>query len=72
MGSQFSKCSRCGGSNFETGSIHSDSKIVFSPASSKFWTLKGGLKVSAEVCSDCGNLQMTVDTRELAELTNRT
>jgi len=65
------KCSRCGGSNLEPGSIQSFGKILFRPDNIKFVTLKAGLQVAVEVCLDCGNVQMMVEAQELARLTNR-
>lgn len=71
MQPQPNRCLRCGGSNFEPGSIQSSGRVLFRPDNMKFWTVKAGVPVDVQVCRDCGNVQMTVDTREIAQLARR-
>ena len=68
-----SKCARCGGTNLESGHLHTTGKVHFRPAHSKFLTMHtADVEVKAEVCTDCGNVQMVADTKKLATLLNHT
>lgn len=54
------------GLNFEPGSL--EGMVAFRPLTRKFLTLKTGIRVYAGACMDCGHLELSVDTTELAKL----
>ena len=65
------KCSRCGGIDFESGSIHSTGKVHFRPAHAKFLTLHtGDIAVNASVCVNCGHVELVADVKKLSALIN--
>jgi predicted nucleic-acid-binding Zn-ribbon protein len=65
------KCARCGGTNLEPGHLHTTGKVHFRPTHSKFLTLHtSDVHIHAEVCMDCGHLQMLADVKKLSTLVN--
>jgi hypothetical protein len=66
------KCSQCGGTDLEPGSIQSTGKVYFRPANAKFLTLStGGAVVNANVCLSCGHIDLVADVKKLSALTQR-
>jgi predicted nucleic-acid-binding Zn-ribbon protein len=65
------KCALCGGTNLEPGHLHTTGKVNFRPSHSKFFTLHtADVAISAEVCMDCGHVQLLADIKKLATLRN--
>ena len=59
------KCLRCGGTNLEPGSIQSTGKVCFRPKKCKFLTTKSGdICVNANICIDCGHLELVGDVKK--------
>lgn len=66
------KCSECGGTELEPGSIQSTGKIYFRPANAKFLTFRtADIEVKANVCIACGHVQLVANVEKLAALTER-
>lgn len=66
------KCSNCGGTNIEQGTLHSTGKIYFRPSDAKFLKLEtANIKVHANMCYDCGSINLAGSTEKLKELTNK-
>lgn len=66
------KCTECGGTDLEPGAIQSTGKLYFRPANAKFLTLRtADISVNANVCVDCGHVQLVADVEKLAALTTR-
>jgi ribosomal protein S27AE len=63
------KCARCGGINLEPGHLHTTGRVHFRPSHAKFLTLHtADVELKAEVCTDCGHVQMVADTKKLATI----
>ena len=55
-------CLRCGGSNLKSGAFQSTGKVYFRPDDYKLVALfKTGVPVDAEVCFECGHLELVVN-----------
>ena len=65
------KCTNCGRSNLEPGSLISFGKVYFRPEMLKFLTIKQSVRVSASVCLDCGNVQLFASPHEVEQITQR-
>ena len=63
------KCLRCGGSNLKPGSFESTGKIYFRSEDAKLVSvLTTGVLVNAEVCFDCGHVELIVDANKVRSL----
>jgi hypothetical protein len=63
------KCSSCGGTHVEPGSLHTAGKVHFRPAHSKFLAMHtADVEVKAHVCVDCGHVNLAADIRKLSRL----
>ena len=63
------KCLRCGGTNLKRGAFQSTGRIYFRPEDAKFVTvLTSGTSVCAEVCFDCGHVELVVDANKVKSL----
>lgn len=62
-------CLRCGGTNLQPGDVQSTGKIYARPHSAKLATvfLTGAL-VNADICFDCGHVELAVDTNKAKSL----
>lgn len=70
--SREAKCDHCGGFDLEPGQIQANGLLHFRPTNSKFMTFRtADVGVKANVCRDCGTVQLVADTRKLASLTER-
>ena len=60
------KCPQCGSSNLEPGTLL---PVGFMPKKRKLLTWAGGgVPVSGSACTDCGYLQLSVDTGKLTKI----
>jgi ferredoxin-like protein FixX len=58
------KCHRCGSARLEPGSL-SPVSVTFRPANTRFLTLRtNDVDVQANMCLDCGLLQLVGDVRK--------
>lgn len=65
------KCSNCGGTNIEQGTLHSTGKIYFRPSDAKFLKLKtANIEVHPNMCLDCGSINLIGKVEKLKELIN--
>ncbi|MBA7682330.1 hypothetical protein ES703_90680 [subsurface metagenome] len=63
------KCLSCGGTNLKPGSIQSSGKVAFRAKDTKFLTTKtGDITVSANICVDCGHIELIGDTDKASSL----
>jgi len=59
------KCLRCGGTNFEPGSIQSSGRICFRPKKANFLSTKtADVCVEANICIDCGHIECIGDAKK--------
>ena len=66
------QCSRCGSTVAEPGSVHSTGRMYFRPANAKFLTLRtGDIELKANVCTQCGHVDLVADAAKLDTLTRR-
>ncbi len=62
------KCHRCGSTKLEPGSL-SPVSLTFRPANTKFWTMRtNDVKVLANMCLDCGLMQLVGDVKKAQTL----
>ena len=63
------KCLNCGGTNIEQGTLNSTGKTYFRPSDARFLKLEtANIKVQANMCFDCGFVNLMGDTVKLKEL----
>jgi hypothetical protein len=66
------RCLNCGGTNMESGALHSTGRMSFRPADAKFLKLHtANVEVDADLCLDCGCVALRADTRKVKALTDR-
>jgi len=66
------KCLRCGGERLEPGAIQSTGKIYFRPANSSFWSFRtADVPVEANICLDCGTVELIGDIKKAESLVGR-
>jgi hypothetical protein len=68
-------CINCGGSNLELGSLVAGGHVYFSPLrkAKKFLTVKPQIvPIGANVCLDCGNVQLFASPKEVEAITRQT
>jgi hypothetical protein len=66
------KCIRCGGTRLEPGAIQSTGRIYFRPVNSSFWSLRtADVPVEANVCLDCGTVEMVAEVKKVEALVGR-
>jgi predicted nucleic-acid-binding Zn-ribbon protein len=64
------KCLRCGGTQLQPGRIQSTGRVWFKPANTKFFTLNtSDVEVRADICLDCGTIELVGDTHKAQSLT---
>ncbi len=64
--SQENKCLKCGGTNVKPGALQSTGKIYARPNDAKLNTLlTSGALVNANICFDCGHVEMVVEPAKL-------
>jgi ribosomal protein S27AE len=64
-------CSRCGGEVFAAGALLSAVRTSFRPQDSKFLTLEtGDVMTKAEMCRNCGLIEIVGDINKLRRLTS--
>jgi len=67
--SEEKKCLRCGGSNCEPGTIQSSGRVSFHARNAKFMTTKtGAIPVNANICVDCGCVELVGDADKAKSL----
>ena len=63
---QENKCLKCGGTNVKPGAIQSTGKIYACPNDAKLSTVfTSGTLVNANICFDCGHVEMVVEPEKL-------
>jgi predicted nucleic-acid-binding Zn-ribbon protein len=66
------KCLRCGGASLEPGAIRSTGHIYFRPENAKFFTFQfADVPVRANMCVDCGTIELVGDVRKAQSLTGK-
>jgi len=66
------KCLRCGGERLEPGALQSTGKIYFRPANSSFWSFRtADVPVEANICLDCGTVELIGDVKKAEALVGR-
>ena len=66
------KCLRCGGTKLEPGAIQSTGSIYFRPTNSSFWSFQTvDVPVQANMCLDCGTVELVGDVRKAESLVGR-
>lgn len=66
------KCHRCGSTRLEPGAL-SPVSVTFRPANTKFLTLRtNDVPVKANMCLDCGMLQLVGDVKKAQALAGQT
>ena len=64
------KCLNCGGTNMHTGNLHSTGKTYFRPSDAKFLKLRtANIEVTANMCTDCGFINLIGDISKAKEIT---
>ena len=64
------KCLRCGGTQLQPGRIQSTGKVWFKPDNAKFFTFNtSDVEVRANICLDCGTVELVGDTHKAQSLT---
>jgi predicted nucleic-acid-binding Zn-ribbon protein len=59
------KCLRCGGQNLSPSELQSTGKIYSRPRDAKLVTvLTTGVPVGANICLDCGHVELAVDAEK--------
>ena len=67
--SEEKKCLMCGGANLKPGSIQSSGKVGFRAKDTKFLTTKtGDITVTANICVDCGYIELIGDRDKASSL----
>jgi len=67
--SQENRCLKCGGTNVKPGVLQSTGKIYARPNNAKLDTLlTTGALVNANICFDCGNVEMVVEPDKLKQI----
>ena len=65
-------CLRCGGANLEPGIIQSTGRIHFRATNTKIMTFQtSDVKIDANICMDCGTLDLVGDFKKAHSLTGR-
>src|SRR6266487_2731246 len=65
-------CLRCGGTNLEPGIIQSTGRIHFRATNTKIMTFQtSDVKIDANICMDCGTLDLVGDFKKAHSLTGR-
>lgn len=67
-------CSRCGSSELESGVIltpHGQSTVVLRLDKTPFFTLSPNVEVRAEMCLNCGAIQLTGDIEKARDFAER-
>ena len=68
---QATKCSNCGSSNMQTGTLHSTGRTYFRPSGAKFLKLQtANIDISADMCLDCGSISLNGDAEKVKNLIN--
>lgn len=64
------KCLNCGGTNTHIGNLHSTGRTYFRPSDAKFLKLKtANIDVIANMCMDCGSINLIGDTEKAKKVT---
>jgi len=67
---QMGKCIKCGGEMLEQGALYSAVRMSFRPQDSRFMTLEtGDVMTKAQMCRDCGMVEIVGDVNKLRRLT---
>jgi predicted nucleic-acid-binding Zn-ribbon protein len=67
--SEENKCLRCGGANCEPGSIQSNGRVAFRAQNARFVIAKtGDIPVNANICLDCGYVELVGDVDKAKSL----
>ena len=67
--SQENKRLKCGGTNFKPGALQSTGKIYARPKDAKLGAVfTTGALVNANICFDCGHVEMVVKPDKLKEI----
>ena len=65
------KCLNCGGTNIHSGTLHSTGRSHFRPSDAKFLKLKtANIEVIANMCLDCGYLNLMGDIEKAKQVTD--
>lgn len=68
--SRKNKCLKCGSTNIKPGALQSTGKIYARPNHAKLDTLfTTGALVNANICFDCGHVEMVVEPEKLKLMT---
>jgi len=68
--SQENKCLKCGGANVKPGALQSTGKIYARPKDAKLGAVfTTGALVNANICFDCGHVEMVVEPDKLKLMT---
>jgi len=66
------KCLRCGGTSLEPGALQSTGQVYFRAENTKFFTLRTSeVLVKANVCIDCGTIDLVGNVRKGQTLVGR-
>jgi predicted nucleic-acid-binding Zn-ribbon protein len=66
------KCLRCGSANLEPGALQSTGQLYFRAENTKFFTFQtGDVIVRANICVDCGSIELVGDVRKAQSLVGR-
>jgi ferredoxin-like protein FixX len=66
------KCLRCRSARLEPCAFQSTGRIYVRPANTSFWSFKtGDVPVDANVCLDCGTVDLVADVKKAAALVGR-
>ena len=67
--SEEKKCLRCGGTNLKSGFMQSTGRVVFRAKNAKFLTPQtGDIVVTADICIDCGYVELVGDADKARSL----
>ena len=66
------KCVNCGGTQMESGTLHSTGSVYFRPSDAKFMKFKtANIDVFSNICLNCGYVNLIGDLGKLKELTDK-
>ena len=66
------KCLRCGGARLEPCVLQSMGRIFIRPSNVSFWSFRtGDMQVDANVCLECGTVDLVADVKKAAAIAGR-
>jgi hypothetical protein len=64
------KCLRCGSTNLQPGRLQATGRVSFTPDNARFFTLQtSDVPVRADICLDCGTVELVGDVQKAQSLT---